>query len=114
MPSVLNFYVNQLGMKQLFTLNREGSDEPWFEFVGINNHQTIEFIYGATVDVPDDWNSAGTLHVCYNCPDLEETVEKLRAAGVPVIIEPNIGVDGNAQAWVTDPQGRRVELMREK
>ncbi|GHV35387.1 hypothetical protein FACS18949_13260 [Clostridia bacterium] len=72
MPDVLNFYVNQLGMKQLFTLNREGSDEPWFEFVGINNHQTIKFIYGATVDVP----TIGTLQVRYTSAIIAPTLRK--------------------------------------
>ncbi|GHU93779.1 hypothetical protein FACS1894208_03770 [Clostridia bacterium] len=112
MPRALDFYVGQLGLTFWKHMDREdGSGKPWIEFLNVNGHQTLELFHGATEEVPNTWESAGSTHSCYNCPDIPETVEKLRAAGVPVIIEPNVGADGNLQAWVTDPEGRRVELM---
>ena len=44
--------------------------------------------------------------------DIFAAVEQVRAAGYPIDIEPNQGADFNWQAWVTDPNGIRIELMK--
>jgi len=44
--------------------------------------------------------------------DIFASVEQVRSAGYPIDIEPNQGADTNWQAWVTDPNGIRIELMK--
>lgn len=52
------------------------------------------------------------MHVCLAVDDLEATVEDLRAKGVTIDIEPKMGLDFNMQAWITDPDGNKIELMQ--
>ena len=44
--------------------------------------------------------------------DIHASVQAIRDAGYPIDDEPRQGVDLNWQAWVTDPNGIRIELMQ--
>lgn len=52
------------------------------------------------------------MHICLAVDDLEATVADLRAKGITIDIEPNEGLDFNMQAWITDPDGNKIELMQ--
>jgi lactoylglutathione lyase len=43
--------------------------------------------------------------------DMAAELERLAALGVEPQDPPKRASDGNLQAWVTDPEGNRVELM---
>ncbi len=55
-------------------------------------------IHGATKIVPNEWNSIGSSHICFSCPDVKGMVEQLRDACVPIYIETETGSDGKTQA----------------
>jgi lactoylglutathione lyase len=38
-------------------------------------------------------------------------VEDLRAAGVPILVEPNSHVSGTCRSYVTDPDGNWIALV---
>lgn len=48
-------------------------------------------------------------HVCLEVDDLSDTVAAIRSHGVEVS-EPMLGSDCSWQAWITDPEGNRIEL----
>jgi catechol 2,3-dioxygenase-like lactoylglutathione lyase family enzyme len=48
-------------------------------------------------------------HICLEVDDLAQTVAVLRGKGVEVS-EPKLGKDQSWQAWITDPDGNRIEL----
>lgn len=52
------------------------------------------------------------MHICLAVDDMERTVEDLRRKGVTIDIEPKRGLDFNMQAWITDPDGNKIELMQ--
>lgn len=51
-------------------------------------------------------------HLCLMTDDLLGTVESLRSQGVTIDVEPKQGLDLNMQAWITDPDGNKIELMQ--
>ena len=51
-------------------------------------------------------------HFCVEVNDICQTVDRIRGAGYTIDIEPKQGADKNWQAWVTDPNGIRIELMK--
>ncbi len=48
-------------------------------------------------------------HFCLEVDDINATVAELRANGVTVS-DPELGSDHSWQAWLTDPDGNRIEL----
>ena len=54
----------------------------------------------------------GYFHLCLCSDDLRGDVEALRAGGVPILIEPQVGKDHNLQAWIRDADGHLIELMQ--
>ena len=51
------------------------------------------------------------MHVCLAVEGIEDFVEDIRARGVTIDVEPKVGLDFNTQAWITDPDGNKIELM---
>lgn len=52
------------------------------------------------------------MHICLAVDDIETFVEEIRAAGITIDVEPKMGLDFNVQAWITDPDGNKIELMQ--
>ena len=50
-------------------------------------------------------------HICLEVDSMAATAEALRALGVPLFREPKLGLDGNNQCWIKDPDGNRIEFM---
>ena len=61
-----------------------------------------------------DWNDRliGFNHLCLEVDDTFAAVKNVRDSGYPIDIEPKQGSDFNWQAWITDPNGIRIELMQ--
>lgn len=112
MEASLRFYTEGLGFRKAFDIPRPETGAPWIEYLYIAPGQFIELFYGGEVDNP--WNDrlVGFNHFCFEVDDIRASVERVRAAGYPIDVEPKHGADGNWQAWVTDPNGIRIELMQ--
>lgn len=52
------------------------------------------------------------MHICLAVDDIAEFVEEIRERGIVIDIEPQMGLDFNIQAWITDPDGNKIELMQ--
>jgi len=48
------------------------------------------------------------------CESADEAVAGLRAAGVPVLVEPSVHVSGHRRAYVADPDGNWIALVSEE
>ena len=112
MEESLRFYTEALGFKKAFEIRHPETGEPWIVYLGVAPGQFLELFYGGAVESP--WRDAliGFNHFCFEVDDIFQTVERIRAVGCPIDVEPNQGVDLNWQAWITDPNGIRIELMK--
>lgn len=107
MDASLHFYVDQLGLQHAFELH-DDQDRPWIHYLKVSDRQFIELFYGGQPQPP----RSSFDHLCLEIDDVAGYVEQLRAAGVPIDIEPTQGCDKNWQAWIHDPDGNRIELMQ--
>lgn len=112
MQESLRFYTEALGFTKAFELNHPDTGEPWIVYLHICGGQFLELFYGGKEDNPWHDDQIGFNHFCFEVDDIFGTVERIRNAGCLMDIEPCQGCDGNWQAWVTDPNGVRIELMK--
>jgi lactoylglutathione lyase len=112
MEKSLDFYCRVLGLKKAFEFSNPANGEPWIVYLYLGEGEYIELFYGGKVDAP--WRSElrGFNHIAILVDDCAKKCEEIKAAGYPLDSEPKVlTVDKNWQAWLTDPDGIRVELM---
>jgi len=99
------FYVDKLGLKHAFDFtNDEG--RRFGVYLHIGGRSFIELFEGE----PGDPNAKTPYrHLCLEVEDVEAAVEELRAKGVEVT-DATLGSDNSWQAWLSDPDGNRIEL----
>lgn len=102
----LEFYRDKLGLEVLFTLPETG--EPWLYYIKVAHGQYIELFPTEELRLSDKPNFA---HFCFHVEGIREIIEELREKGVEVTKEVQLGLDGNLQAWIKDPDGTPIELM---
>ena len=108
----LDFYCGKLGFREAFRLEREGRPSPWIVYLSIAENTFIElFPVPAETVTPAD-SQASYAHYCLTVDDLPATLAELAGRGLEISGEPRLGLDGNWQYWLTDPDGNRIELMQ--
>ncbi|HEX5691311.1 MAG TPA: VOC family protein [Roseiflexaceae bacterium] len=104
----LAFY-ELLGIREAFRLNREDGSL-MLVYLHVAGDRFVEVFPGGP---PPDPNRKGSfMHLCLLADDLRANVEELRERGVAIEREPKMGLDGNWQAWIRDPDGNSIELMQ--
>ena len=111
MEKSLDFYTRVLGFRKAFSIPHPENGSPWIEYLQAGN-QFVELFYNGTVDAPWKPGNRGFNHLCLLVDDIKTTVKQIEAAGYPVDRQVSEGKDKNLQAWITDPDGVRVELMQ--
>lgn len=107
----LAFYVGKLGFAEMMRLhNKDGST--WLVYLRMTDTQYLEVFPGADSDRAPGSSSNGVNHMCLETDDLKSLVANLEAVGVALIAPLKLGLDGNYQAWIQDPDGNRIELMQ--
>jgi lactoylglutathione lyase len=109
----LAFYRDQLGMQQISRLDIEaGRFSIVFLSYGGFENGAIELTHNW--DTTDRYtHGTGFGHIAIGVPDIYGTCERLKAAGVPITVEPKILVPGGpALAFVKDPDGYSIELIQ--
>jgi lactoylglutathione lyase len=109
LEKVTAFYVEKLGFKQAFTLERP--DSPLRIVYLDSGSGTFIELLERDAD-PVEPRRVGLAHICLEVEDLKEEVERLAGLGVKAEGPPKQGCDGNVQAWIADPEGNRLELMQ--
>ena len=112
MEASLKFYTEALGFKKVFEIPEPNTGAPWIVYLNVSKGQFVELFYNGTVDNP--WRSEliGFNHLCFQVDDIHASAQRVKDAGYTLDVEPKEGVDFNWQAWVTDPNGVRIELMQ--
>ena len=101
----LSFYRDKLGLAPAFDfVNDQG--ERFGIYLHAGGRGFLELFVGKL-----DQRAAGQAyqHLCLEVDDLPATVAAIRLAGVEVS-EPKTGSDRSVQAWLSDPDGNRIEL----
>lgn len=106
----LDFYVNKLGFDEVMRLDRDGA--LWLVYLRVTDTQFIEVFHGGTGDRAPAFEAIGYNHLCLSVPDIERSVVELEKAGIPLYREKKLGLDGNWQCWIEDPDGHRIEIMQ--
>lgn len=98
------FYCDKLGLKPAFDFVRDG--ERFGMYVHVGGRSFIELFVGELTEPAEGQTYR---HLCLEVDDIQSTVAELRDKGVEVS-EPKMGTDHSWQAWVSDPDGNRIEL----
>jgi lactoylglutathione lyase len=112
MEKSLDFYTRILGFKKVFEIPNPKDGSPWINYLHIGGNQFIELFYNGTKDNPWSDPLRGFNHICLEVDDIHKVCDGIKKAGYKLDVEPNQGSDYNYQAWLTDPDGIRVELMQ--
>jgi len=101
----VSFYRDKLGLPLAFELSlNEGKTQGVYLHVG--GRTFIELFQDTPIPTPKD---ASYRHICLEVDDIGETVEELRKRGAEVG-KISLGGDQSYQAWLSDPDGNRIEL----
>jgi lactoylglutathione lyase len=112
MDKSLDFYTRVLGFKKAFEIPNPQTGAPWINYIYIGNEQFVELFYDGTKDNPWSEELRGFNHICLRVDDIHSVVERIQKEGGVISDGPKQGCDHNWQAWITDPDGIRVELMQ--
>jgi lactoylglutathione lyase len=99
----LDFYVGLLGLEAGYRWAAEGA--PRFVVVSVG-----ESALGLSQADAGGGGANGAFELCVYTTGVDETVEALRARGVPVLQEPEDMPWGERMAYVADPDGNRVHV----
>ena len=111
----IDFYTHVMGMKLLRT-SENASQNYTLAFVGYGNnpdHAELELTYNHGVESYDMGTAYG--HIAIGVPDAYAACDKIRANGGKVTREAGPVKGGTTViAFVTDPDGYKVELIERK
>jgi lactoylglutathione lyase len=106
----LEFYVGKLGFQEMFRLDRDG--RLWIVYLRITDDQFLELFPDGVGGRAPDAEAVGLNHVCLAVDDIDAVLAELASRGVTPTRPKKVAVDRNAQAWIEDPDGHRIELMQ--
>ena len=105
LDKALGFYRDALGLKEAFDFVKEdGYRFGIYLYLGERNF--IELFEGTLAERADGQSFK---HICLEVDDIEATLSTFRSRGVEVS-PVKLGKDHSYQAWITDPDGNRIEL----
>ena len=99
-----NFYCSCLGLSKKFNFVREGKVIGYY--LSINDSNFIEVFQADNVSSDKE---QPIKHVCLEVDSIDQAIDRIRNCGVS-ITEKQIGSDNSWQAWITDPNGIKIEL----
>jgi lactoylglutathione lyase/glyoxylase I family protein len=100
-----DFYRDVLGMDIVFNFTRGGE---WFGFyLGAGGRSHVEVFLEPEAEAA---RRQGIDHFCLEVANIDEAIAHIRSKGV-AITDKSLGCDETWQAWVTDPNGVRIELF---
>jgi glyoxylase I family protein len=101
----IKFYKDKLGFAHAFDFINENGKR-FGVYLHIGGRNFIELFEGK----PDtSVKGYSYRHICLEVKDIKATAEHFRSLGVEVS-EVKMGSDNSWQAWLTDPDGNRIEL----
>ena len=111
MARSVEFYRDRLGFQEMMHLDKEDGSL-WLVYLRITDTQFLELFPGGEDNDAPGPDRTAINHFCLETADLDATANALRTAGIPLTVEPKMGLDGNRQCWIADPDGNRIEFMQ--
>jgi lactoylglutathione lyase len=107
LDKTIEFYCYGLGFQKLFTIKNDDG-EPSMVYVKVNEREFIEF-FPTKEAIPVNGSYK---HLCLHTDDIENELANLKTRGIIPDGPVAKGKSGSLQAWLTDPDGNRIELMQ--
>jgi catechol 2,3-dioxygenase-like lactoylglutathione lyase family enzyme len=106
---VATFYVEMVGLTEAFRLmDDEGALR--IIYLDAGGDTFLELLNrGGEVQAAA---ATGLSHICLEVDDIKATIAGLQQSGVEITTPVKVASDGNLQAWITDPEGGRIEFMQ--
>ncbi len=104
----LEFYTRILGFEEMFRMHNDAGDLTTL-YLRVSDDTFLEFFPKSGETPPADRRYS---HLCFEVDDLEITVAELKARGATLDSEIKTGMSGSLLAWVSDPEGNRIEFMQ--
>ncbi len=98
------FYCSCLGLVKKFDFIKDGNVAGFY--LRIND---VNFIEVFQTEGPSSDQESPIKHFCLEVDDIDKTIEAVRKCGVE-IANKKMGCDNSWQAWLTDPNGIKIEL----
>ena len=112
MEKSVDFYTRVLGFKKVFDFPNRVTGEPNIVYIHIYKNIFLELFYGGVTKYEWSRDVIGFNHICLECKDIDAVVKQVEDAGWPIDTPLKKGGDLNMQAWISDPDGNRIELMQ--
>ncbi len=109
--AAIAFYRDILGMKEAFRMYNDSDGALSTVYVCAAPGQFIEIFSGGTEERPITADTIGYSHLCIEVENAAETLDCLRARGMPVDRELQRGLSKCIMFWTHDPDGNRIEFM---
>lgn len=103
----VDFYEKILGFKRVFNLEKDGkiilvclkvSEDQYLELLPKEEAVKIE--------------NQSFMHLCFITDNIFDTIEDIKNKGWHIDMAPSLGIDGNYQAFIRDPDGNKIEIMQ--
>lgn len=101
----IRFYRDGLGLTPAFDFTDENGRR-YGLYLHLGGRNFIELFVG---QLGERAEKQSFRHICLEVDDIESTVRELRERGIEVS-DAKLGGDQSYQAWITDPDGNRMEL----
>ncbi len=98
------FYCSGLGLSRKFVFLRDGKVAGYYLQINENNY--IEVFQTDTLSSEQE---PQIKHFCLEVDDIDKTIEEIKKCGID-ITDKKKGCDNSWQAWLTDPNGIKIEL----
>lgn len=111
----LKFYRDTLGFEEMLRIkNDKGPPETHFSLVylRVTNTQFVELFPDGIGDTVASEKHTCMTHIALQVDNIDATAAELTRLGIPLMRPPKLGLDGNNQCWVLDPDGNRIEFMQ--
>ena len=81
-------------------------------YLRMTDNQFIEILPNGRDEPAPDREANAINHFCLQVDSMIETEKALDALGIVMTTTPQVGLDGNWQCWIEDPDGNRIEFMQ--
>jgi lactoylglutathione lyase len=106
----LGFYRDTLGFREMMRINHDDG-RLMLVYLRVTDTQFVELFPEGKGDISPDEDTTSIHHVCLQVESIAATVTTLEACGIPLFRAAKLGLDGNNQCWIKDPDGNRIEFM---
>ncbi len=112
LETALAFYRDTLGFKEMMRISYPETGKLMLVYLRVTDTQYVELFPNGKGSVAPDEETTSMHHVCLQVSSIADVAASLKKLGVPLFREPKLGLDGNNQCWIKDPDGNRIEFMQ--